>query len=260
MTKATGTREWSATSVNCMRGCDNDCAYCFSRYLMVYRYKKYSQEEWNNPTVIPGVISKRFGKRSGTIMFPTMHDITPRNLDTCLLVLGNVLKPGNRVLIVSKPRIECVKRLCSELTRYKKQITFRFTIGASDDEILSYWEPSAPSYLERYGCLTYAYNAGYRVGISMEPVLDWVNLIGNVIGLSAYVNDEIWIGFMNDIDRRVIVNSDKDVEMIDQMKKWQTPEYYMNAYDVLSKLPCIRWKDSLRKKLETVVKEKLGEV
>ena len=35
----------------------------------------------------------------------------------------------------------------------------RFSIGACDDQILSFWEPNAPNFEERKQCLKYAYKA-----------------------------------------------------------------------------------------------------
>lgn len=62
-------------------------------------------------------------------MFPSLHDITPFNLDACIRFVKLMLKKGNRLLIVSKPRLECIRRVLHELDEFKEQILFRFAIG-----------------------------------------------------------------------------------------------------------------------------------
>lgn len=74
-------------------------------------------------------------------MFPTTHDIHPTNLPECITVLTRMLVEGNKVLVVTKPWLDCVKGLCRDLRTYKVQVAFRFTIGSDDDAILQYWEP-----------------------------------------------------------------------------------------------------------------------
>ena len=103
--------------------------------------------------------------------------------------------------MVSKPHLECIKRICEELKGYKDQILFRFTIGACDDSILSYWEPNAPCYDERKQCLIYAYSAGFKTSVSVEPMLDSANIDTLISDLSPYVTDAIWIGTMNHLGR-----------------------------------------------------------
>lgn len=86
------------------------------------------------------------------------------------------LHAGNKVLVVSKPHLECIRAICERFDLVKDQILFRFTIGACDDQILSYWEPNAPRYDERKQCLFYAYQAGLRTSVSVEPMLDSANI------------------------------------------------------------------------------------
>ena len=75
-------------------------------------------------------------------------------------MLRKLLAAGNEVLIVTKPHLECVERLCRELAAYKEKIVFRFTIGAMDDELLAFWEPGAPAFAERLAALKHAHAAG----------------------------------------------------------------------------------------------------
>ena len=134
-------------------------------------------------------------------MFPSSHDITPNNLDGCLTALRCLIVVGNKMLVVSKPHLDCIKRFCKMFRPYRRRILLRFSIGACDDRILSYWEPSAPSYAERKACLQYAYFSDFRTSVSVEPMLDSANIDLLVEDLSPFVTHSIWIGTMNHLGR-----------------------------------------------------------
>ena len=55
-------------------------------------------------------------------MFPSTHDITPFYLPAALVTLKALLDKGNKVLIVTKPHMECITPLCAELAIYREQI------------------------------------------------------------------------------------------------------------------------------------------
>ena len=145
--KAFGTREWAAVNVNIQTGCEHDCLYCYAKCMGI-RFGRTATGKWKTPRLRRNMVEKGYRKRRGTIMFPTTHDITQANLDACLVVLKKMLAAGNDLLVVSKPHLECVKRLCNELDAYKNRILFRFTIGSADATVLSFWEPHAPAYVE----------------------------------------------------------------------------------------------------------------
>ena len=95
--------------------------------------------------------------------------------------------------------LECIKRQCDALLFFKEEIFFRFTIGAMDDKVLSYWEPTAPSNKERKQPLAFAYNQGFNTSVDIEPMLDSPNIKDLVEERLPIVNDVIWIGKMNHI-------------------------------------------------------------
>lgn len=133
-----GTKEWAEVNINCCTGCSNGCLYCFAKEKAL-RFKRISNpDEWRQMKIRDDAVLKRYKKYDGVVMFPTTHDITPENVYACLIVLENLLRVGNEVLIVSKTRMECIERLCRYLKPYKKQILFRFTIGAKDNEVLNF--------------------------------------------------------------------------------------------------------------------------
>ncbi len=102
--KVSGTKEWASTGVNVMTGCKHECLYCYAS-ASAFRFERVKPGEWGSGVVNEKALTKKFGRRKGTIMFPTAHDITPDNFDHCLIVLSNMLKSGNNVLVVSKPHL-----------------------------------------------------------------------------------------------------------------------------------------------------------
>ena len=60
---------------------------------------------------------------------------------------------------ISKPHLDCIKAFCDMFRPYRRRILLRFSIGACDDQILSFWEPNALNFEERKQCLKYAYKA-----------------------------------------------------------------------------------------------------
>jgi hypothetical protein len=123
------------------------------------------------------------------------------------IVLKKLIVVGNRVLLVSKPRNAFIAKICDDYKSYRNNILFRFTIGSTNDHILSFWEPDAPSYDERKSALEYAFKSGYRTSVSIEPMLDPDNIEELVDDLAPFINQSIWIGTMNhlwyfDIDEK----------------------------------------------------------
>lgn len=111
--KVFGTQEWAKQNENCITGCSHDCKYCYAKSNAV-RFKRNTIAGWKNEQPMNNKLTKGFRKRTGRIMFPTTHDITPDHLGECISFLGKILKPGNDVLVVSKPHLECVSALCNQ--------------------------------------------------------------------------------------------------------------------------------------------------
>lgn len=243
-----GTTEWAASNVNIIKGCSNDCKYCFSKEMAI-RFKRKSPDNWKQEEVNLEAFNKNPRYRDGYIMFPSTHDITPEHLDLAIDFLKRLLSVGNKVLIVSKPSFPCIKRICDTFTEYKDQILFRFTIGSSSSITLRFWEPNAPDYAERKKALVYAYEAGYQTSISCEPMLD--NKIDKVIDdLSQYVTDAIWLGKMNFAIRRLRTNgqlNDETKAAAEQLLEWQSDKNITALYNRYKDNPQIKWKESIKK-------------
>ena len=184
-------------------------------------------------------------------MFPTSHDITPSNVQICTAFMKEMLHPGNDVLIVSKPHAECVVRLCRELQGYRDQITFRFTIGSTQDDVLQFWEPGAPLFMERLHSLMYAHQCGFQTSISCEPMLD-ADIEAVLSAVIPYVTDSIWIGLPNHMKQRLTLNGHTDRETMrraGELLALFTDDHIRALHSRLKGNPKIRWKDSIKKVL-----------
>ena len=242
---ATGTREWAAHSHNCMAGCQHNCSYCYAR----------AQDKrgvgWTTETVLP---PKVIGKKSGTIMFPTQHDITRTNVTICAPVILQMLEAGNNVLLVSKPRLDVISYLdgAGGLSNFKSQILWRFTIGSMDEATLAFWEPGAPTFKERLLALTYAAWHGYQTSVSMEPMLDTRedDIIALVETLLPHVTDCIWLGKMNHVEERLKINGlwnnyEVQAKALD-LEASQTDERIWELFTRLKDNPKVKWKNSIK--------------
>ena len=245
--RISGTKEWAVANVNCVTGCEHNCRYCYARFQAVERFHRVaSKEEWAEPQVRAHDVKKRRHRVDGTVMFPTTHDITPSILEPCVEVLTNLLEAENDVLVVSKPHLECIERICQDFVLYKAQILFRFTIGAFDDSILGYWEPGAPHFMERFACLKHAFNKGYLTSVSVEPMLDSENMVTLFEMLEPFVTDSIWIGKMNKLRQRVEITTDEDERHAVRIEAGQTDDKIWKIYRALKEEPKVKWKESVK--------------
>ena len=252
-----GTKEWAAHTVNCCTGCVHDCKYCYAKSIAV-RFKRVRSENWKDEKIRSRDVSKTYRRMEGTVMFPSSHDISENNFLECFTVLKKLLKAGNRVLVVSKPHLKCISSICDDLKAYKNKILFRFTITACDDRILSIWEPGAPCYEERKECLKYAFNAGYKTSVSVEPMLDSDNIDVLIEDLSPFATESIWIGKMNQIRRRVSIDDELIEEEVKRIESGQTDEKIWMIYEEYKDNRLIKWKESIKKIVEIELPNKPG--
>ena len=245
-----GTNEWCSKTTNCISGCSNQCLYCFSSAIAI-RFKRKTPETWGNEEINHKALNQKFKKIEGRIMFPSTHDITPSNLNYSIQHLHNILGAGNEVLIVTKPHLEVIERLCKEFADYKDKILFRFTIGSKNSEILKFWEPNATSYEERKKSVIHAFVKGYQTSMSGEHMLD-DNIEGVVNDLQEYITETIWIGKMNLLKGRLKMNGYSDslsMQKADELIAMQSDEKIIALVERLKDNPKIRWKESIKKVL-----------
>lgn len=243
-----GTQEWASHNVNIQDGCEHDCRYCYAKSMAI-RFKRRTSETWKDSELRQKDIDRTYRKRPGRTMFPTSHDITPKNMEHCLVVLMKLLETGNDVLIVSKPRIECVKLLCGDLDRFKSQIVFRFSIGSAADRVLRYWEPGAPTFRQRLSCLKHAFEQGFETSVSCEPMLD--DRIEDVVeAVRPYTTDSIWIGKVNNLAPIIRLNCPGNNVAARRAAAWvatQNDSAILHLYQMYRQDRMIKWKDSIKK-------------
>lgn len=128
-------------------------------------------------------------------IFGSTHDIFPEMVNEYIVKVRNMVQTGSEVLIVTKPRLDCMRAICEGLNDVKNGVMIICTITSNDDEVLKYWEPFAPRYEERKECLKLAFEAGYRTSVSMEPYLSDPRPV--VADLKQFVTHCIWLGNMN---------------------------------------------------------------
>lgn len=241
-----GTREWAVENIDCCTGCSHACRYCYAHYDAVRRKKMLTTEEWCRPRVRHADVHSAQPLYPGQVMFPTTHDIVPEILEDCLTVIRNLLVAGNRVLIVSKPHLECITRVCEEFSSQKEQILFRFTITARDEELLKFWEPGAPEYRERRDCLCYAWKKEFNTSVSVEPILDMPDVGAMVKELLGCVTHSIWLGKMNKIEKRVAPSTKEERMHVARILSNQADERILELYENFRDEPLVRWKESIK--------------
>lgn len=244
--KIRGTREWAVANIDCCTGCSHGCRYCYARYDAVVKKKTVQAADWGNPVVRPEDVERDFPRYPGQVMFPTTHDILPSNLEDCIRVLGRLLTSGNRVLVVSKPHLDCIKQLCRYFVKARDRILFRFTITAADNSLLRFWEPAAPLFEERVASLRYAFHHQFQTSVSIEPMLDAENVVQLVEKLSPWVTHSIWLGKMNKIKKRVVCDSKEMESALQRIHKGQTESEINRIYNLLKDNRLVRWKESIK--------------
>lgn len=240
--KITGTKEWAAKNINLFTGdCPNGCIYC---------YAKANNHRFNKPSeyrVKEELLTKTFRKRDYLTMYPSAHDIHMKDIDWHLAFLKNFLKTGSKILIVTKAQFSAINLLCRELIEHKDQIEFRFTIGSSIDKVLEFYEPNAPKYDERYASLIRAFISGYKVSLSIEPMLD-THPDRIIREAMDFINGDIWVGKMNHPKARLVANGHRDkIDRVMELVEWQSKdENILGIVERLSRYPNIKWKDSIQ--------------
>jgi DNA repair photolyase len=246
-----GTREWSDYSYNIGTGCSHGCLYCYARSFAIDKGIVKSAEDWLNEKINPKKVAMKQPLYDGVVMFPTTHDITPFYLDASIEAVLNLLKVGNKVLIVTKAHLSCMEAMCEAFEGYKDQVEFRVTIGSIYSFISKAWEPGAPAPEERVAALRHVFESGYATSVSMEPMLDESGSVHELIRLvNPYVTGEIWIGKMNKISERVDLSDSKLKMMAMIVETNQSDKWMLRLYDDLKDHRKIRWKDSINKVLK----------
>ncbi len=250
----TGTREWAEINENIAKGCPNLCRYCYAA-TNASRFKLRERDDWGREELTKRAYITSYPNKGGVIMFPSAHDLTPFNIEAYIRVAKLMLAAGNKLLIVSKPRLECIARVVEELAEYKAAIMFRFTIGTMDAAVAAHWEPGATSPMERIEALKLAFEAGYRTSVSAEPLLGGLNTAKAVLdAVRPYATDSVWVGKMNKIRTRVDLSELENLARAQEIEWAQTDAEVLNMVLALDDDPQIRWKDSIKEVITRLAK------
>ena len=249
----TGVQEWAPHSHNWGVGCSHSCKYCYARANALRWGTIKSPEHWYCEYIKPGRDKVKFTKKNGVIMVPTTTDITLFYLPEALRTFHGLLSAGNQLLIVSKPHMKCVSRMCEDLKPWQSQVLFRFTIGTTDNDTAKFWEPGAPSIPERMECLKYAHKHGWATSVSSEPLLGgYDTALGVLAATEPYITDAIWFGRMNYIRQRVNCTDRVVFERVREIEHLQRNSEMLRLYGELCENPMVKWKDSIAKIVERV--------
>jgi len=241
--KGTGTAEWAEVTENICRGCRNDCLYCYAANS-ANRFNLRKREQWATEELTKRAEITSYPARNGVVMFPSSHDISPYNLEAYIRVAKLILERGNRLLIVSKPRLECVAAMIPAFSGFEDQILFRFTIGSMDKNTLKFWEPGAPGPMERLECLERTFLSGFNTSVSIEPIVGGIiDAIAVVEMVRIFVSETIWIGKMNKVRIRV---DRAHAEAVREIELLQGDNEIMALYRHYKNDPIVRWKDSIK--------------
>lgn len=242
-----GTKEWADYNINCIKGCFNNCRYCYAR-IMAKRFGRSIADDWTNMKLRKDVLCKPFKELGGRVMFPSTHDIFDFEpfRGVCFTVLRRLLESKNHVLITSKPRFKVINDIMFEFNQYKEQIQFRFTLTSLDDGLLQFWEPNAPRFKERLTSLQHAFTKGFRTSVSIEPFLDYTpkKLIEEI---EPFTTESIWIGRMNYIPRKGLRKEER--RHYDDIRANYTVHHMLEVYHSLKRHKKIRFKDSIKTQL-----------
>ena len=232
--------------INCCLGCPHDCRYCYARTAALKQGLIDSAADWSQMRIMDNLVAEERPCYPGQVMFPTAHDIVEENLEVSTQVIDRLLAAGNRVLIVSKPAVACIERICDRFHGQRHNILFRFTITAREQSLLSFWEPGAPAYEDRLESLKLAYNRGFETSVSIEPIIAIKDLAGLIEEVQPLVSHSIWLGKMNRIDERVTIDSEEMAAEIARIKSEQDDKQIIELYESQKDNPLIRWKESIK--------------
>lgn len=247
-----GTKEWSDESRNIQLGCKNNCIYCYAR-ANAARFKQIPPGEWHKAKPSDTWKSIPDSEHKKIFMFPTTHDIFPSNVDKYIERCEEIMKKGHRVLMTTKARFYCVKKVCNHFLRtgedFKSLFEIRISVSSSNEEILKLWEPNASNYSERIDSLKYAFFHGFKTSISMEPFLDQTfhDIISNN---KKYTTEGIWLGKLHKGSSRIKLNDeyqDNIITALNTVNTLQSDQMIEKIYKKYCHDKKVHFKESIMK-------------
>ena len=87
---------------------------------------------------------------------------------------------------------------------------------------------------------------GFATSVSIEPMLDAENIYALWSDLVPWVTDSIWIGKMNKVRNRVIIEDSSDEKMVSLIEEGQTDNKIKEIYEKLKDALRVKWKESIK--------------
>jgi len=227
---------------------------------MAIRFGRKNAENW--PKMQPLKNSKY--PHNKLIMFSSSHDLFYEDIKLIEESIEKLLANDNKILFVTKPRFKVIKYLLDFFGAYygnkiKDKIEFRFTIGSSNNEVLSFWEPNAPSFEERLKAteIINKFNEEinekiFSYSISMEPLLTLhpENIINKIPNAKEY-----WLGKMNYVNLNNPKN-EKEKIYFERQKRINSESFWKKLYIQFKDFDKIKWKDSVISYINIIKKNK----
>ncbi len=249
-----GVFEYAPYSYNICQKCRCNCKYCYAREIAMSfcsRSNPVTADNWHEEEVKPHKVHIH-QTVNDVVMIPTMGNVSDSNVELMIQTIKNISDANNLVLVVLKPFMSVVRRLCDGLTDYKDTVQIRFTITALNPTLSQIWEPGAALPAERIECLKYAFEQGFYTSISMEPMLEErTETLRLISTIEPYVVGDIWLGKMMDIDKRVAITDDRIRDAVATIKEQQSDIEIQRLVFALIGKRNIRYKKSIRDVVRT---------
>jgi len=235
------------------KGCYNFCRYCNIMKTQCRRLNRRNEELWFLMSLNKKNYNKKINKRDERSILFTAHDIFWFNKAICFKFIKNMLDRNNSILFFSKPRWNIIKKFCEKFSLYKNLIQFRFTITTENNDLIKFWEINSSPFEERFKCLKFVYENGWKTSVIIEPFLDSPEeLIKLVNKIDPYINGTIWIGHMNNITsfKNLKKNkaTDREIREYEKIRNNYKKENLIKIVNNLKDNPKIRYKESFLNK------------
>lgn len=254
--KKFGSRELSDNSFNTMFGCSNDCRYCCSAHAALEKGYIKSRTDWKKERAISGMDLDHVRYSEGTVMYPTRHDIKPYEMKHVLFAIHMLLSTSNDILICSKAHLSCIEDICRTYSDHRDRISFMITVTSLDERLCSFWEPGAPTPVERITALRYAFDNGFRTNVICEPMLQGPGGAIDVYdAVEGYVTNNIWFGKMVFPQKRVDMSQPGNADAVAEILRLQSDSNIKFLHSQLDGLPKVCWKGSVSRLIEKMRKD-----
>lgn len=264
-----GTNEWADKTFNSHYSCQTGCFYCYAwRNACRRKLKHFDQYGLKTIKKPEGIWNKKWRDRQEpfTIMYPSVHDVTPDIMDDAFITLHNMITAKNvKILFVTKPFLSVMERFIEEFIDNRERFTIRLTIGSDDETQRLFWEGNASTFAERRRVAETLHRKGFDGSVSAEPLLIPKNGSKNFVkgtisfinSLLPFVKNSIWIGLLNHVPVQKIRGrylTGEEKSQIRNLTKHYTDENILRIVKHYYKNSKIFWKESIKKRMISIIK------